>query len=307
VPTAWSAKQIAQLAYSAGWRGEELVVATAMALAESSGRYWIVNSIGCVGLWQINVPVHIKDHPTWTTAAMKDPERNVAAARVLWKDRGWKPWEAYTGPDGKGSDGTYTTQMGRARMAAAGVDKSAGSASPISTGSGSGGTVDQASWETVSGNADQVLLGSLIPQLPSLIGPLYRLFESGSTALGESGGMSALNPFGPLAVMGKAILAISVMTVRGSAWIANPRNWLRVVEVIGGGVALFIGLKMLAGTGVGGPVAGAVRGGVNGATKAVKAAKSVSNKVGQAGAAVATGGASAAAGAAAKTAAAVKG
>lgn len=308
MPTAWSAKQIAQLAYSAGWRGEDLVVATAMALAESSGRYWIVNSIGCVGLWQINVPVHIKDHPTWTTAAMKDPERNVAAARILWKDRGWKPWEAYTGPDGKGSDGPYTAQMGRARMAAAGVDKSAGSsASPISTGSGSGtGTVDQASWEAVGGNADQVLLESLIPQLPSLIGPLYKFFSGpGGDALGD--GLSSINPLGPLAVMGKALLAISVMTVRGSAWIANPRNWLRVVEVLGGGVALFIGLKMLAGTGVGGPVAGAVRGGVNGATKAVKAAKSVSNKAAQAGAAVATGGASAAAGAAAKTAAAVKG
>ncbi|MFG3244848.1 hypothetical protein [Streptomyces sp. NPDC048157] len=262
MPTAMSAQQIAQTAYKAGWRGEDLIKATAVALAESGGRYWVVNSIGCVGLWQINVPVHVKGHPTWTTAAMKDPDRNAGAARVLWKDRGWKPWEVYT-------NGMYAAQMGRARLAVAQVDKTSGAGSGVNVGTGAGqggGSVDQASWETVSGNADQVLLESLIPQLPSLIGPLYKWFDSGGgDALG-----GAVNPLGPLATMGKAFLAISVMTVRASAWMANPKNWLRVVEVIGGAVALFIGLKMLAGTGVGGPVAGAVRSGANTVSKTVK-------------------------------------
>jgi len=272
MPTAMSAKQIAQTAYKAGWRGEDLVIATAVALAESSGRYWVVNSIGCVGLWQIYVKVHIKAHPTWTTAAMKDPDRNAAAARVLWKDRGWQPWEVYTGPDGSGKDGPFLAQMGRARMAAAQVDTSsgAGSGAEVSTGGGgaAGGTVSQAGWESVSGNADSVLLESIIPQLPSIIGPLYRFFNESGDALGE--GMGNLNPLGPFAVIGKSILAISVMTVRASAWLANPKNWLRVVEVIGGGAALFIGLKMLSDTGVGGPVAGVVRSGVKTAEKTVK-------------------------------------
>lgn len=271
MPTAMSAKQIAQTAYKAGWRGEQLVIATAVALAESSGKYWVVNHIGCVGLWQIYVKVHIKAHPTWTTAAMKDPDRNAAAAMTLYKQSGWKPWEAYTGPDGKGSDGPYTLQMGRARMAVAQIDKSdsaAGPVVPIGSGSGSG-TVNPAGWEQVSGNADQVLLESIIPQLPSLIGPLYRFFSGpGGDALGDA---LPGNPLGPLAVMGKSLLAISVMTVRASAWLANPKNWLRVVEVLGGAAALFIGLKMLAGSGVGGPVAGAVRTGVNAAEKGVKA------------------------------------
>lgn len=274
MPTAMSAKQIAVVARKAGWTGEDLVKAVAVALSESSGRYWVVNSIGCVGLWQINVSVHVKSHPTWTTAAMKDPDRNAAAARVLWKDRGWKPWEAYT-------NGMYLAQMGRARLGVAGAgDSGAGtSADTVSTGGGSGsGTVDQASWEAVSGSADQVLLESLIPQLPSLIGPLYRFFNgAGGDALGDAAG--SLNPLGPLAVMGKAFLAISVMTVRASAWMADPRNWLRVVEVIGGGVALFIGLKMLAGTGVGGPVAGAVRSTANTASKAVKSVKKAGQTV----------------------------
>ncbi|GGZ64954.1 hypothetical protein GCM10010387_67550 [Streptomyces inusitatus] len=271
MPTAMSAKQIAEVAHRAGWRGEQLVIAVAVALAESSGKYWVVNHIGCVGLWQIYVKVHIKAHPTWTTAAMKDPDRNAAAAMVLYKQSGWKPWEAYTGPDGKGSDGPYTLQMGRARMAVAQIGKGGGeSTTPVVNTGGGSGSVNQASWETISGNADQVLLQSLIPQLPSLVGPLFKFFQEGG---GEA--LGSMNPMGPMITLGKAALSITVMIVRASAWIADPRNWLRVVEVIGGAAALFIGLKMLSSTSVGGPVAGAVRGGVKAAEKGVKAAKKV--------------------------------
>jgi len=63
-----------------------------IALAESSGRTDIVNSIGCVGLWQINQPVHVKDHPTWSTGWLKDPANNAAAAKVLYRQSGLLPW-----------------------------------------------------------------------------------------------------------------------------------------------------------------------------------------------------------------------
>ncbi|NEC05298.1 hypothetical protein, partial [Streptomyces sp. SID7909] len=76
-------------------------------------------------------------------------------------------------------------------------------------------------------------------QLPKLIGPLYNWFDAGGGEVLEDG-LSAVNPIGPLQTMGKAVLAVSVMLVRASAWLANPRNWLRVVEVIGGAAALFI-------------------------------------------------------------------
>jgi hypothetical protein len=290
MPTAMNAKQIAQVAYNAGWRGEQLVIATAVALAESSGQYWVVNPIGCVGLWQINSPVH----PQWPTAAMKDPAKNAAAAYTLWKSEGWKPWEAYTGPDGKGSDGPYTTQMGRARLAAASI-KGAGNvsvtpASDSSTGGGTG-SVDPIAWQNIGGNADQAL--NIAPALPGLIGPLLKWFEhpNGGGALVD--GADSL--FGPFVSVGKAMLAISVLSIRTAKWLADPHNWLRVVEVLGGAVALFIGLKMLAGTGVGGPVGGAVKVTVDTAGKAVHAAKKTAKTAAAAGTAVATGGASAAA------------
>ncbi|MFJ7153267.1 transglycosylase SLT domain-containing protein [Streptomyces sp. NPDC100445] len=252
-----SAKQIAQVAYNAGWRGEELVTATAVALAESSGQYWIVNSIGCVGLWQINVPVHKQ----YTTAAMKDPAKNAAAAMAIYKGAGnrWTPWEAYTGADGKGSDGPYTAQLGRARMAAAQI-KGAGNVSvdPASTNTGGGaGTVDQAAYETISG----LDLPGVPDWLDGLVGSLI------------PGGEAGIDVAGGAFTMGKSLLSISLLAVRASAWLANPKNWLRVVEVIGGGAALFIGLRMLSQTGVQSPVTSIVTAPVTAATKVAHAAK----------------------------------
>lgn len=84
--------QIAQHAYSAGFRGTDLIRAVATAMAESSGRSDVVNGIGATGLWQINQPVHVKSHPDWTKEWLKDPDNNARAAYVLWKEHGWQPW-----------------------------------------------------------------------------------------------------------------------------------------------------------------------------------------------------------------------
>jgi len=79
----------------------------AIAMAESSGRTDVVNSIGCVGLWQINQPVHVKNHPTWTVKYLQDPANNARAAKTIAGSQGLSAWEAYTGPDGVGSDGPW--------------------------------------------------------------------------------------------------------------------------------------------------------------------------------------------------------
>lgn len=79
----------------------------AIAMAESSGRTDVVNSIGCVGLWQINQPVHVKKHPTWTVKYLQDPANNARAAKTIAGSQGLSAWEAYTGPDGVGSDGPW--------------------------------------------------------------------------------------------------------------------------------------------------------------------------------------------------------
>lgn len=86
--------QIAVYARAAGLTPPDLWAAVAM--AESSGRTDVVNPIGCVGLWQINQPVHVESHPSWTVAYLKDPGHNAAAAKVVAGSQGLSAWEAYT-------------------------------------------------------------------------------------------------------------------------------------------------------------------------------------------------------------------
>lgn len=100
-----SQSQVYALALAAGLPDPKLMAAIAM--AESSGRTDVVNSIGCVGLWQINQPVHVKSNPTWTVAWLKNPMNNALAAKKILKEQGLGAWEVYTGPDGKGADGPF--------------------------------------------------------------------------------------------------------------------------------------------------------------------------------------------------------
>lgn len=79
----------------------------AIAMAESGGDTLIVNSIGCVGLWQINQPVWVKSHPTWTRKWLQNPINNAIAAKAVYAVQGFGAWQAYTGPDAKGSDGPW--------------------------------------------------------------------------------------------------------------------------------------------------------------------------------------------------------
>lgn len=95
-PEKYSAECIAGVAWAAGFGRDRptLERAVAIALAESSGRVKVVNSIGCcVGLFQINV----KAHTQYKTAQMQDPQQNANAAWAISNEgRNWKPWEAFT-------------------------------------------------------------------------------------------------------------------------------------------------------------------------------------------------------------------
>lgn len=97
---------------------------------------------------------------------------------------------------------------------------------------------------------------------------------------------------------------ITEMLLRSAAWVMNPHNWLRVLEVMAGAGAVVLGVKMLADSGVGGPVGGIARGAVKTAKAGTKAIKKAASTTGQAAAAGATGGASVAAKGAAAAAAA---
>jgi hypothetical protein len=111
-----SDQAIAAYARQAGWSGDDLVKAVAVALAESGGRTDVVNFLGCVGLWQVYQRVHARAHPLWTTAWLKNPANNAQAAHTIWVDAGnrWTPWTTYT-------SGSYKRYLPRARAAASGA------------------------------------------------------------------------------------------------------------------------------------------------------------------------------------------
>lgn len=89
-----SQSQIQMYAAAAGMSNPPLMAAIAM--AESSGSTTVVNSIGCVGLWQINQPVWVKSHPTWTKTWLQNPANNASAAALILSSQGLNAWEAYT-------------------------------------------------------------------------------------------------------------------------------------------------------------------------------------------------------------------
>ena len=110
-----SASQIAALAYQAGFRGQDIAIAVAVALAESSGRTDAVNhnTNGSVdeGLMQIN-SVH-----TELTGNRFDPATNMRMAYAIKTRRGsWKDWSTF-------NSGRYAIFMPTATAAARGIDK----------------------------------------------------------------------------------------------------------------------------------------------------------------------------------------
>jgi len=213
-----SAAQIAGVAKGAGFTGDGLTKAVAIALAESSGRTDVVNFLGCVGLWQIYQSVHVRAHPTWTTAWLKVPQNNAAAAYVLSSGgTNWRPWETYT-------NGMYLAHMGAARAAVG---------APA-------GVENVGAW----GDFGSAVGGAL--------GPVLGL-PFGSQAGGAAGG--ALDGAGSGAIAAAGGVLGTLDAVGGFFGVLGQRGtWVRVLEVVGGAGLMVAGIALV-GHGVIGDVA----------------------------------------------------
>ncbi|MBB5867361.1 hypothetical protein F4553_000740 [Allocatelliglobosispora scoriae] len=133
--------QIAHHAYAAGFRGDHLVTAVAVALAESGGRTDRPGDTGItngtwgpsIGLWQIR-----SLHAQRGTGGQRDQLANADPAvnarhayQISHHGQSWSPWSAFT-------NGSYRQYLDRARTAA----RSAGSGGtqPAGGGAPSGGS-----------------------------------------------------------------------------------------------------------------------------------------------------------------------
>lgn len=106
-----TADQIAAVAAGAGFTGDALITAVAVALAESSGNTrarFATTREDSRGLWQINT----KAHPNWSPERLYEPGYNAAAAySISAGGTSWSPWSAYT-------SGRYRTHLDTARRSA---------------------------------------------------------------------------------------------------------------------------------------------------------------------------------------------
>lgn len=203
-------EQIIQVARAGGLPGDAAMWA-AVAMAESSGSTTVINSIGCVGLWQINQPVHIKSHPQWTVAWLQNPVNNAKAAAVIFRAQGMDAWEAYTGPSGHGSSGPWRQYY----------KKGAG---------GKGAT--QADWLD-PWNLDPF---GLVPGNPNNSSP-GDPFGGDPPYSGAVGGVQDV---------ATGVGAIAEAVQKTAQWLGNARNWVRVGYATGGAVLVALGLSIVA-------------------------------------------------------------
>jgi hypothetical protein len=125
-PAQFSAENVAQVAYQAGFRGEDLVKMVAIAKRESS---WKPNAhrsdvdksrlSGDRGLWQIN---YIWDAQLIQAGIIKqksdlfDPVTNAKAAMYVLQKQGWAAWGATSKGWTHGGNALYGTNMAEARQ-----------------------------------------------------------------------------------------------------------------------------------------------------------------------------------------------
>ena len=121
----------------------------AIAMAESGGRAWIINSIGATGLWQI----YGKPFPGDAT----NPLTNARMAVSKYRSQGLGAWEAYT-------NGSYRQFMSRGGMIPEPV-------AGVGLRSGAGYMLGEAGTEYVSSQADLKTVAAL---LSSVLGELRK-------------------------------------------------------------------------------------------------------------------------------------
>lgn len=198
--TKWNRTAIEVMARGEGW-GARSKDASYVAMAESGGDDKVVNSIGCVGLMQINQPVHRAAHPTWTVKWLQDPTNNLKAALVLYKAAGNKfdgPWLDSRDKGGGGGWGQHVK------------------------GSGGGGLRQVDSPEEACKH---------------LNGPAREACIQGERERQEGGGgggpLDALDDLGEVA---DQIGRLAQAMAKAGNWLGSPANWLRIVYVAGGGL-----------------------------------------------------------------------
>lgn len=110
----------------AGFPADQWATGVAVGMGESSLNIAARNhESDSVGWLQINKKAHPDLFKSFTTGyEWLSPDVNAQLAKKVYDNaHGWGPWEAYTGKDGKGSDGSYRQYLSTGEAAAAELKK----------------------------------------------------------------------------------------------------------------------------------------------------------------------------------------
>ncbi|MDQ2587641.1 type VII secretion target [Saccharothrix yanglingensis] len=136
-----SPERIARHAHDAGFRGQDLTIAVAVALAESGGDPRAHNSTppdDSYGLWQVNMlgslgPARRREFGLDSDSDLFSPAENARAAnRISGDGRDWTPWSTYT-------NGAYRKHLDEARRGVEAMKRGGGSGGSGGGGRGGGG------------------------------------------------------------------------------------------------------------------------------------------------------------------------
>jgi hypothetical protein len=202
---------VAIVAAAAGFTGDKLPIAVAIAFAESDGNPGAVGDINnpvagarSIGLWQINTHYH----PSYDQAKLTDPLYNARAAfAIAGSGSSFTPWSTY-------KSGAYRSKLERANKAVRAVTPERVAAlAPYQT------------LEEVPGSGGDSFgfhLGTPIGDLTS---------ESGPTGVLADAVNAAIDPMVAIAHLAGALL--------------NPRVWLRVLFVLLAAVLIVSGARLI--------------------------------------------------------------
>lgn len=211
--------QLALLAKQAGFPAAQIPTAVAVAMAESSGQINSTNhnTNGTTdhGLWQINdVNLGAGGVANAYAGSISDPLANAKAAYAVWRSQGWTGWSTYNND----SYHKFFTEAVSARNAA------------------------------TASTADQIA-GALLP----LVGlgaaaalPAEAATDAGAAEAGAAGAATgAAASTAGYATKGLSDLANLAKAGGIAALLVDPHFLLRMLELVGGVLLLYFGLRQL--------------------------------------------------------------
>lgn len=238
-----------------GWPESLWAKATAVISAESGRQTNVYNTYldGHYGLMQIGKAQHPELFSSGDPNAWVNPVNNCKSGYGIYQSQGWGAWEGET-------NGRYTSSMLQATAAVNSVKSHIAKGQLAPKALPSAGPHDrQAVLESyLHQKGDAIIemlgiiaLGNGANSLGNSIADAGSKTGDVTVAAGAAAAASAAD------IQSNSLLGAVEMMIGAGRWMADPHNWVRVAQVVAGGMLLVAGISIVARP-IAGPIAGAL-------------------------------------------------